>query len=145
MKQTPGNTQVLAKKSQQESCQTHPRETPVSCSQNDMVQEGKSEIRKLGAELEAGKKKCQNSLFGPKLKHQKISVFQVRHRTSSLRYHFQSQEGPFHGHRWFFMSQRSSLVVQWLSLHTPNAGWLGSLPSQGTKSHMPQLRPSTAK
>ncbi|TEA30390.1 hypothetical protein DBR06_SOUSAS17710012, partial [Sousa chinensis] len=33
-----------------------------------------------------------------------------------------------------------SLVVQWLRLHTPNAGGLGSIPGQGTGSHMPQLR-----
>ena len=33
----------------------------------------------------------------------------------------------------------ASLGVQWLRLHTPNAGGLGSL-GQGTRSHMPQLR-----
>ena len=27
-----------------------------------------------------------------------------------------------------------SLVVQWLRLHTPNGGSLGSIPDQGTKS-----------
>ena len=32
-----------------------------------------------------------------------------------------------------------SLVVQWLGLHTPNAGGLGSIPGQGTRPHMPQL------
>ena len=32
-----------------------------------------------------------------------------------------------------------SLVVQWLRLHTPNAGGLGSVPSQGIRSHKPQL------
>ena len=31
-------------------------------------------------------------------------------------------------------------MVQWLRLHTPNAGGPGSSPGQGTKSHMPQLR-----
>ena len=35
---------------------------------------------------------------------------------------------------------RTSLVVQWLRLHTHNAGALGSSPGQGTRSHMPQLR-----
>ena len=39
----------------------------------------------------------------------------------------------------------TSLVVHWLRLHTPNAGALGSIPSQGIRSHMPQLRPSTVK
>ena len=34
----------------------------------------------------------------------------------------------------------TSLVVQWLRLHAPNARSLGSIPGQGTRSHMPQLR-----
>ena len=33
-----------------------------------------------------------------------------------------------------------SLVVQWLRLFAPNAGGLGLIPSQGTRSYMPQLR-----
>ena len=32
------------------------------------------------------------------------------------------------------------LLVQWLRYHTPNAEGLGSIPGQGTRSHMPQLR-----
>ena len=32
------------------------------------------------------------------------------------------------------------LVVQWLRLCTPNARGLGSIPGQGTRSHMPQLK-----
>ena len=32
------------------------------------------------------------------------------------------------------------LMVQWLRLHAPNAGGLGSIPGQGTRSHMLQLR-----
>ena len=32
------------------------------------------------------------------------------------------------------------LVVQWLSLHAANAGGLGSIPGQGTRSRMLQLR-----
>ena len=35
---------------------------------------------------------------------------------------------------------RDFLVVQWLRFHTPNAGCSGSTPSQGTRSHMPQLK-----
>ena len=31
-------------------------------------------------------------------------------------------------------------MVQWLRLHAPNAGGPGSIPGQGTKSHMLQLR-----
>ena len=33
-----------------------------------------------------------------------------------------------------------SLVVLWLRLHTPSAGGLGSIPGQGTRSPMLQLR-----
>ena len=39
----------------------------------------------------------------------------------------------------------TSLVVQWLRLHTPNAGGPGSIPDQGTRSHMLQLRSGTVK
>ena len=35
---------------------------------------------------------------------------------------------------------KAPLVVQWLSLHAPNAGGLGLSPGQGTRSHMPQLK-----
>ena len=31
-------------------------------------------------------------------------------------------------------------MVQWLRLCIPNAEGLGSIPDQGTRSHMPQLR-----
>ena len=34
----------------------------------------------------------------------------------------------------------TSLVVQWLRLHTPIAEGPSSIPSQGTRSHVPQLR-----
>ena len=37
----------------------------------------------------------------------------------------------------------TSLVVQWLRRSTPNAGGPGSIPSQGTRSHMPQLKDPT--
>ena len=37
------------------------------------------------------------------------------------------------------------LVVQWLRLCAPNSGGLGSIPGQGTRSHMLQLRPSAAR
>ena len=33
------------------------------------------------------------------------------------------------------------MVVQWLRLFALNAGGLGSIPGQGTRSYMPQLRP----
>ena len=32
------------------------------------------------------------------------------------------------------------MVVQWLRLQAPNAGGPGSIPGQGSRSHMPQLR-----
>ena len=31
-------------------------------------------------------------------------------------------------------------MVQWLGLHVPSAGDQGSIPGQGTRSHMPQLK-----
>ena len=34
----------------------------------------------------------------------------------------------------------TSLVVQWLRFHTPSAGGPGLIPSQRTRSHVPQLR-----
>ena len=33
----------------------------------------------------------------------------------------------------------TSLVVQWLRLHAPSAGGLGSIPGQGTRSHVLQV------
>ena len=36
-------------------------------------------------------------------------------------------------------------MVQWLRLRALNAGGPGLIPGQGTRSHMLQLRPSTAK
>ena len=43
------------------------------------------------------------------------------------------------------ISVSTSLVVQWLWLHAPNAGDPGSITGQGTRSHMLQLRPSATK
>ena len=37
------------------------------------------------------------------------------------------------------------LMVQWLKLHAPNAGALGLIPNQRTRSCMPQLTLGTAK
>ena len=37
-------------------------------------------------------------------------------------------------------SQGTSLVIQWLRFHTSDAGDLGLIPGQGTRSHMLQLR-----
>ena len=43
------------------------------------------------------------------------------------------------------LRNETSLVVQWLRQHTPNAGGPGLIPSQGTGSHIPQLRPRVVK
>ena len=43
------------------------------------------------------------------------------------------------------VSIRTSLVVQWLKLHTLNAGGLGLILSQRTGFHMLQLRDSTCR
>jgi hypothetical protein len=42
-------------------------------------------------------------------------------------------------------TQGDVLVVHWLRLCTPNAEDLGLVPGQGTRSHIPQLRPGTTK
>ena len=47
------------------------------------------------------------------------------------------------GHDW--ATEQQHLVVQWLRLQVPSAGGLGSIPGQGTRFHMPQLRPGVAK
>ena len=39
----------------------------------------------------------------------------------------------------------TSLVVQWVRYPAPNAGDLGSIPGQVTKSHMPQQRPGDSQ
>ena len=36
-------------------------------------------------------------------------------------------------------------MVQWLRVHAPNAGGLGSVPGQGSRARMLQLRPGAAK
>ena len=39
-----------------------------------------------------------------------------------------------------FLQTGISLVVHWLRLQAPKAGDLGSIPDQGIRSHMPQIR-----
>ena len=51
----------------------------------------------------------------------------------------------FHIGLWrFFWNKKdvrgTSLVMRWLELWVPNTGGLGSIPSQGTRSHMMQLK-----
>ena len=61
-----------------------------------------------------------------------------------------SVPGTLDMHRQILLG--TSLVVQWLRLHTPNAGGPGLIPGQGSRSHilqlrvhMLQLRPSAVK
>ena len=42
-------------------------------------------------------------------------------------------------------NERTSLVIQWLRLCASNAGVLGSIPGQGTRFHMLQLRTGAAQ
>ena len=48
------------------------------------------------------------------------------------------------GYLYIFLIKKSyvgaSLVVQWLRLRAPNAGGLGLIPDQRTRSHMQQLK-----
>ena len=59
-------------------------------------------------------------------------------------------EDPWHENRMQNLfkkkkKRRTTLVVQWLRLHTFNAGGWGSVSGQGTRLHMLQLRPGAAK
>ena len=45
----------------------------------------------------------------------------------------------------FPVVEATGQAVQWLKLHTPNAGGPGLIPGWGTRSHMPLLRPGAAK
>ena len=54
----------------------------------------------------------------------------------SLKGHHQTQD---HLDFLLLSSKGISFVVQWLKLHNPKAEGLGSIPGQGTKSHIPQL------
>ena len=63
---------------------------------------------------------------------------------SSFREQYGENSSPDHMTPLAMLSSKelefgNSLVVQWLRLHTPNARDLGSIPGQGTRSHMLQL------
>ena len=51
----------------------------------------------------------------------------------------------FEGHVRNSVWHGTSVLVQWRRLHLPNAGSWDLIPGQGTRSHMPQLKPGTAK
>ena len=44
-----------------------------------------------------------------------------------------------------FLHLGTSLAFQWLRLYAPSAGGPGPIPSQGTRPHVLQLRPSIVK
>ena len=50
-----------------------------------------------------------------------------------------------HEHIYLNSTSGTSFVVQWLRLQALSAGGPGVIPGQGTRSHMPQLRPSSTK
>ena len=66
---------------------------------------------------------CQCCMLALKFCTMGVEIW-FRHRTWASKWH-----GP-----------GTSLMVQWLRLHASNAGGAGSIPDQGTRSHMPQLK-----
>ena len=58
---------------------------------------------------------------------------------SVIEYFISSESIRLKSKRIFFRGG-TSLVAQWLRLHTPNAGGWGPIPGQGTRSHVLQLR-----
>ena len=50
------------------------------------------------------------------------------------------EQGPGAKQRFGLGWGGASLVIQWLRLPAPNAGDPGSIPCQGTRSHMLQLK-----
>ena len=48
-----------------------------------------------------------------------------------------AQDGRTHVHPWLI---HISVVVHWLGLQAPNAEGPSSIPDQGTRSHVPQLK-----
>ena len=77
--------------------------------------------------------------------HSIMQVMSLKFKLHSL--HSKSTSGLTYtaepGHQKYNMG--TSLVIQWLRLCAPDAGGLGLIPGQGTRSHIPQLRPSTNK
>ena len=63
--------------------------------------------------------------------------------TYELCYYRQVMSVPQVSH--YKTSLRASLVVWWLRLRAPNIGGLGSIPGQGTRFCVPQLRPGAVK
>ena len=100
----------------------------------------------------------QNDIFKPKhinnhtnvnsinIPDQKAQIFRVNKRKQGN--YFLPKRNPLKykdTDRLKVKVKGNSLVVQWLRLCTPDTGGLGSIPGQGTRSHMPQLRFYAAK
>ena len=80
--------------------------------------------RKNNLKIHMEPQKTRNSQSNPEKEEQSL-----RHHTFWFQSILQS-----------YSNQGTSLVVQWLRLHIPSAERPGSIPGQGTRSHMPQLR-----
>ena len=76
---------------------------------------------------------CKQQMKNDPVKHKKISERNVSSLEEKLDLHtiFNTAYKPLH---------QTSLVVQWLRLHAPNAEDQGLIPGQGSRSHMPKLR-----
>ena len=67
------------------------------------------------------------------------SISLIPHQTKTLQKgKFQANNADEHGYKnpQQNILAGTSLVVQWIRLRAPNAGGLGSIPGQGTRSHM---------
>ena len=71
-----------------------------------------------------------------------LTIFAIRHWEGSGSQHLIGMNTEFKDSSTCIQvpAPGTLLVAQWLRLCTPNAGGLGSIPSQGSRSHMPQLR-----
>ena len=77
--------------------------------------------------------------FAVNLKHAlKIKVYFQKRKRDLVKQLGESMETSEKSHIKS-RARGTSLVVQWLRLHSPNAGGQGSIPGQGTRSRMTQL------
>ena len=63
----------------------------------------------------------------------------VQHKEEGINIGLESESTrPQDRHQEVLHCEGTSLVVQWLRPHAPNAGGLGLIPGQGLRSHMPR-------